>query len=95
MRQGGQHEIKTDNSCASGYDYISCPMDDWTFTASFYSGVPMNIVKYILAVLVVLAIAEAIPEVVNAVLILLLIGIVLMRFQYFTQLFNLIGSIGK
>lgn len=70
-------------------------MGKWTAAASSFSGVSMNIIKYLITVLIVLAIAEAIPEAVNAVLILILVGIVLMRFSKFESLANLIGTLGK
>lgn len=54
-----------------------------------------QVAKLILAFLVVIALAEVMPEVVNAVLILILIGIVLMRFPAFAGLAQTIGSIGK
>ncbi len=70
-------------------------MDIWETSTDIRSGVPMTYIKYILAVLVILALAEVAPEVVNAILILILVGMLLMRFGYFAQLFNLIGTIGK
>ena len=54
-----------------------------------------NTVKIILAVLVVMALAEVMPEVVNWLLILILVGMVLYRFGAFSQLFQTIGTIGK
>jgi hypothetical protein len=70
-------------------------MDDRAFAKSFRCGIPMSIIKYILAVIVAIALAEAIPEAVNAILILILVGVVLMQFDKFAQLVNLIGSVGK
>ncbi len=54
-----------------------------------------GIAKYAVAVLVVLALAQFAPELVNAFLILLLIGIVVMRYKYFQDLVNQITSLGK
>lgn len=54
-----------------------------------------GIAKYLIAVLIVIALAEAVPEVVNAVLVLVLVGILLMRFGAFQQLASSIGSLGK
>ena len=54
-----------------------------------------DIAKYLIAILIVIALAEAMPEVVNAVLVLVLVGILLMRFGAFQQLVASIGSLGK
>lgn len=54
-----------------------------------------GIAKYLIAILVVIALSEAMPEMVNAILILVLIGIVLMRFSAFQQLAASIGTLGK
>lgn len=54
-----------------------------------------TIAKYVLAVLVVLVAAEVSPEITNAFLILLLVGIVLMRFGAFQSLAAQIGTLGK
>lgn len=53
------------------------------------------IVSYIVALLVVIALSEVMPEAVNAVLVLVLIGILLMRFPAFAGLVNSIGTLGK
>jgi hypothetical protein len=68
---------------------------DRALAESVRCGVPMSIIKYILAIIVVIALAEAIPEAVNAILILILIGLVLMQFDKFAQLVSLIGSVGQ
>ncbi len=52
-----------------------------------------NVAKYVLAVLIVVGLAEVAPEAVNAFLILLLVGIILMRFQYFQSLVATVGSL--
>lgn len=52
-------------------------------------------ISYVIAILIVIAIAEVMPEAVNAVLILILIGILLMRFPAFAGLINSIGVLGK
>lgn len=54
-----------------------------------------TIAKYIVAVVLVLAVAQFAPEAVNAFLILLLIGIVVMRYPAFQKLFAQVGSLGK
>ncbi len=54
-----------------------------------------TITKIIIAFLVVIALAEVMPEAVNAVLILILIGILLMRWPAFAELASTIGSIGQ
>lgn len=54
-----------------------------------------NVAKYILAVLIVIALAEFIPEAVNAFLILLLVGIFVMRANLFRGLISTIGTLGK
>ncbi len=50
--------------------------------------------RIVIVVLIVLAISEISPEVVNAVLLLVLIGLILGRFQYFQGLFKVINSFG-
>ena len=52
-----------------------------------------NIEKYILAVLIVVILAEVAPVPVNAVLILVLIGLVLAQYQSFADLLSQIGSL--
>lgn len=52
-------------------------------------------VKVVIAVLIVIALAEAAPEPVNYFLLLVLIGIILSRFEYFKGLAALIGTLGK
>jgi hypothetical protein len=54
-----------------------------------------TIAKSILAVLLVLAIAEFAPEAVNAFLILLLVGIIVIRYPYFQNLLTQVSSLGK
>lgn len=54
-----------------------------------------KIVLYVIAVLVVIGLAEVSPEAVNAFLILLLIGIVLMRFGAFRPLVEQFATLGK
>lgn len=54
-----------------------------------------KIVIYIIAVLVVVGLAEVSPEAVNAFLILLLVGIVLMRFGAFQPILNQVATLGK
>ena len=54
-----------------------------------------NTVKYILAVLIALALAEVAPAVVNSILLLILAGVFLKRAGMFTALFQAIGSLGK
>jgi hypothetical protein len=51
--------------------------------------------RLMLAILVVMALAEFIPEVVNSFLILLLVGILLGHWVQFQWLTKLIGSIGE
>ncbi len=54
-----------------------------------------NAAKYILAVLIVIALAEAAPKAINTILILILAGVFLKRAGAFTGLFKMIGSLGK
>ena len=54
-----------------------------------------TVAKYAIAILLVLAVAQVAPEAVNAFLILVLIGILLMRFSYFQDLVTQLGSLGK
>lgn len=54
-----------------------------------------NAAKYILAVLIVIALAEAAPKAVNTILILILAGVFLKRAGAFTGLLSVIGSLGK
>lgn len=53
------------------------------------------VAKYILAVLIALALAEVAPAVVNSILILILAGVFLKRAGAFTALLKTIGSLGK
>ena len=53
------------------------------------------VVSFVIAILIVVALAEVIPEAVNAVLVLVLVGIILMRFPAFAGLVNSIGTLGK
>ena len=55
----------------------------------------MKAIKYVLAVIVVFALAEAAPEAVNAILLLILIGMFLMRSNTFAQMISFIGTTGK
>lgn len=48
-----------------------------------------------LAVLIVVALSEAMPEIINAFLVLVLIGIFLTRYEYFKGLSNMLAQIGK
>jgi len=52
-------------------------------------------VRLIIAILVVLALAEVAPEVVNAILLLMLVGMILGRWPAFAWLANIIGSLGR
>lgn len=52
-----------------------------------------NIEKYILAFLIVVLLAEFIPGPVNAVLILVLVGLLLAQYQSFSELLAQIGTI--
>ncbi len=52
-----------------------------------------NLEKYILAILIVVILAEVVPEPVNAVLFLVLIGLVLAQYQSFADLFSQIGTL--
>lgn len=54
-----------------------------------------GIEKYILAALIVVALAQFATEAVNAFLLLLLIGIVVMRYPAFQQLISQVSSLGK
>lgn len=54
-----------------------------------------KVVFFLIAVLVVIALAEVAPEIVNAVLVLVFVGILLMRFDSFKSLINSIGTLGK
>ena len=51
--------------------------------------------KYILAIVIVIALAEFIPEAVNWILVLILAGIFLKQAGMFTGLFAAVGSLGK
>lgn len=51
--------------------------------------------KLALAVLIVVALSEVAPELVNGFLILLLVGIFLTRYQYFKGLADMLGTLGK
>lgn len=52
-----------------------------------------NVEKFILAVLVVVALADFIPSAVNAILALILIGIILMQYPKFSDLVKQIGTL--
>lgn len=52
--------------------------------------------RLVLAVVIVYMLAQVAPKAVNAILILILVGIVLMRFPAFQSLFaSTIGALGK
>lgn len=53
------------------------------------------IVKYAIAVFVVLAVAEFAPEAVNVILVLILVGMLLISAPSFVSLARTIGSVGK
>jgi len=46
-------------------------------------------------ILVTVALSEAIPEIVNTILLLILIGLILGHYQKFSYMTQLVGSIGK
>lgn len=54
-----------------------------------------DIAKYVIAALVVVGAAQIAPEAVNAFLLLLLIGIVVMRYKAFQDLVTQVTSLGK
>lgn len=54
-----------------------------------------DIERYALAILIVVGLSEFIPEAVNTVLALILIGIVLMQYPKFSGLVSEIGKLGK
>lgn len=51
--------------------------------------------KLAITVLVVIALSEAIPEVVNVILLLILVGLILGHYTKFTYLTALLGTVGK
>lgn len=51
--------------------------------------------KLAITILIVVALAEAIPEVINTILLLILIGLILGHYTKFTFLTQLIGTVGK
>lgn len=53
------------------------------------------IARLIIVILLVIAISQAIPEAVNAVLVLVLIGIVLSDSKTFSGLAQIVGSLGR
>lgn len=52
-----------------------------------------NLEKFIIAVLIVVVLAEVFPEPVNVVLLLVLIGLVLTQYQSFSELFAQLGTL--
>ena len=54
-----------------------------------------TIAKLTIAVLIVVALSEVSPELVNGFLILVLIGIFLTRYEYFKGLAAMLGTLGK
>ncbi len=52
-----------------------------------------NIQKYVLAVLVVVVVAEVAPVPVNSILLLVLIGLLLTQYQSFSELIQQIGTL--
>lgn len=51
--------------------------------------------KLAIVIIIVVALSEAIPEVVNTVLVLILAGLILGHYTKFTFLTQLIGTVGK
>lgn len=51
--------------------------------------------KFVLAALIVVAVAQFAPEAVNAFLLLLLIGIIVMRYPAFQSLISQASNLGK
>lgn len=51
--------------------------------------------KLAIVILIVIALSEAIPEVVNAILLLILVGLILGHYTKFTFLTQLISTVGK
>lgn len=52
-------------------------------------------VRYAIAVLIVLGVAELAPQVVNTILVIVLIGMLLMNAQAYKSLAALFGAVGK
>lgn len=52
-------------------------------------------VKYAIAILIVLALAEVAPQIVNSILILVLIGMMLANTKAIASLAAVLGSLGK
>lgn len=51
--------------------------------------------RLVIVIVLTIALAEFAPDLVNAILLLILIGILLSRWKSFSQLFGLIGTLGE